>query len=307
MTAVPGKVLITGAGGFVGSNLARYLAGKSYHVVALTTCDDSSPVVNTHYVLRLPDTRLHTIMREEQPDWVIHCAGRGSVQWSFAHPEDDFAQNVALTEFVLDTVGRNSPASKVVFISSGAVYGDPATLPITEQTPPRPISPYGFHKVIGELICRKHAAITGIPVTILRVFSAYGPGLRKQVLWDVAQKARATTNIVLDGTGEEMRDFIYIDDLCQAVQLVMHGSNFDANVINVASGESVTIAQLAHLMLAAIGDGWSVRFAGAARPGDPLAWRADVETLRRLGMRSWLPIDVGVRRYVDWLRAEGQL
>jgi UDP-glucose 4-epimerase len=303
---VSNKVLITGAGGFIGGYLWRYLANLDYQIVACVTAEYCPPwdINASRYVLRLPDPMFERIMRNERPDWLIHCAGSSSVQQSFAQPDQDFVNSVLSTEFLFRTLAAVSPRTKVLFISSGAVYGNPEHLPIDEQTPAHPISVYGFHKRMCELVCQKYAYNAQVPVSILRVFSVYGPGLCKQVLWDIFQKSLNGPVISLYGTGEETRDFIYIDDLAYAVHLAMEHSSFDASVINVASGVSTTIKQLSQLMVEALGGEHTVQFLQQIRPGDPIRWRVNIDRLSSLEMRDSLPIAIGVRRYVDWLQSQ---
>jgi UDP-glucose 4-epimerase len=301
-----GKVLITGANGFIGAHLWRYLASLDYQIIACTTSDDI-PLYGqgaTRYKLRLPDRHFEHIVRNEQPDWLIHCAGSSSVQQSLAQPSQDFENNVLATECLFQALNTASPTTRVIFMSSGAVYGNPVYLPIDELTPTHPISIYGFHKFMCELICQKYVANAQIPVSILRVFSVYGPGLRKQLLWDIYQKSRKAPVISLYGTGNETRDFIYIDDLAHAIHLVMRNARFDGSVVNIASGTTTTIKQMAQLMVKALGDTHTIEFLGQARPGDPNYWQVNIDILWALEMRSWLPIEHGIRRFVDWLRTD---
>jgi len=299
------KVLITGANGFIGAHLWRYLASLDYQIIACTTSDDNPPQDHgaTRYKLRLPDRYFEHIVSYEQPDWLIHCAGSSSVQQSIAQPSQDFENNVLATECLFQALTAASPATRVIFISSGAIYGNPAYLPIDERTPIQPISIYGFHKSMCELICQKYVVNAEIPVSILRVFSVYGPGLRKQILWDIYQKSLHAPVISLYGTGNETRDFIYIDDLAHAIDLVMRNASFDGSVVNIASGTATTIKQLAQLMVEALDDTHSIEFLRQTRPGDPIHWQVNIDRLPALGMRSWLPIEQGIRKYVDWLKS----
>jgi dTDP-glucose 4,6-dehydratase/UDP-glucose 4-epimerase len=246
----------------------------------------------------------------QRPDFVVHCAGTSSVDRSWADPAADFRNNVLATECVLEGLAEASPRAHFVFISSAAVYGDPAALPITEATPADPISPYGFHKLMCESACRKYHRLWGIGVTILRVFSAYGPGLAKQVLWDINRKSRESGVIALDGTGDERRDFVYVDDVARVVAGVInvgrisnpsHKPQSEFQILNIASGESVSIRELAARLLTLVGRPRGVVFSGRVRAGAPRFWEVDVSALKRLGLAPQVPLDAGLRRYARWL------
>ena len=299
------KVLITGAGGFIGRSLWGYLDRHDYEVIACMPCEPADCALprGQRLLIRMPDGRLGAALARERPDYAIHCAGGASVAQSFAMPALDFANNVISTEALAEAVAANSPDTRTIFISSAAVYGNPVALPIREDAVTAPISPYGYHKLMAELICQKYHRLHGVPVTILRVFSAYGPGLRKQILWDLYQQWVASGSISLRGSGEESRDFIFIDDLVTAIHLVMERATFSAEVLNVAEGRAITVRRLATLMLTALGAPKPLYFTHTPRRGDPVEWQADVAKIRTLGVTPGLPIEHGLEEYVRWLRA----
>ncbi len=299
------KVLITGAGGFIGGHLWRYLGQLGYLIIACVTQKPLHPPdYGQVHLLRLPDQQIVSILEHEKPDWLIHCAGSSSISQSILNPHQDFKDNVLATEALFETIARNSPTTKMIFISSAAVYGNPAELPIREDARLNPISPYGFHKLIGELISQKYYRLFGVPVTILRIFSVYGPGLKKQILWDIYQKWLTSDTISLYGTGEETRDFVYISDLLKIIHLVIENSDFEGTAINVGTGRAITIRELADLMIEKLGGKKSIRFTGQIKSGDPNCWQADTRWVNALGMTSWLPIETGIENYVNWLRSE---
>jgi len=302
---MPRKVLITGAGGFIGRNLWGHLDRQGYDIIACMPCEPADCALprGQRLLIRIPDERLAAALARERPDYAVHCAGGASVKRSFALPALDFANNVIATESLAGAVAASSPETKMIFISSAAVYGNPVALPIREDAAPAPISPYGFHKLMGELICQKYHRLHGVPVTILRVFSAYGPGLRKQILWDVYQQWRASETISLHGSGGESRDFIFIDDLVNTIHLVMERASFSAEVLNVAEGRAISVRRLVALMLTALGASKRLCFTHILERGDPQHWRADVTRLRAIGVEPGLPIERGLEAYVHWLRA----
>ena len=177
------------------------------------------------------------------------------------------------------------------------MYGDPELLPIAEDAPLAPVSPYGRHRVESEQL----AAESGVPLAIARVFSAYGEGLRRQVLWDVARRALAGGPVELSGTGEETRDFVHARDVAAAVSAIAQRSAFQGEIVNVATGAETTIADLARLTRTSSA-AREVRFTGVGRPGDPARWRADIGRLRSLGFEPSVAIEDGAPAYARWVR-----
>jgi UDP-glucose 4-epimerase len=188
----------------------------------------------------------------------------------------------------------------LVLVSSAAVYGQPGRLPIAETDEPKPISPYGAHRLEVERL----AMSSGAPTVVARVFSAYGEGLRRQVLWDIALKARAGGPVELWGTGDESRDFVHATDVGRAIAALCADGSFTNDVVNIGSGAETTIRELAQLLLHALGSDTEVVFQGVEREGDPLRWRADVTRLHSLGWNPSIPFDAGVASYARWVREQ---
>ncbi len=289
------KILLTGVDGFIGGHLARALSAR-HDIVGLGT------VRNEHYPvapLRLPHPDLEGLVAEVRPDVAIHCAGPAAVGPSLADPESDFAGSVPVLFQLLDVVRRRRPGCRIIFPSSAAVYGQPETLPVAETARLRPISPYGFHKLVCETLLAEFREIYGLHATVLRIFTCYGPGLRKQLLWDVCMKAKSGA-VPLSGTGEESRDFLHVADLARLVSLLVARPP-EAFVLNAASGQAVTVARVARLLLAGLGrPDLAPEFSNLGRPGDPGHWRADVSALAALGFTPQISLEEGVTDYARW-------
>ena len=146
-----------------------------------------------------------------EPDVIVHCAGSGSVGFSMTHPYQDFQRTVATTLAVLEYARLYAPRARVAYPSSAGVYGEVQKLPIAETDPLSPASPYGVHKRFAEELCASYAQHFGIAVAVVRLFSVYGAGLRKQLLWDASQKIMRGENRFF-GTGEEIRDWLHVED-----------------------------------------------------------------------------------------------
>ena len=193
--------------------------------------------------------------------------------------------------------------TKIIFASSAAVYGNPKHLPIKELDDVDPISPYGKHKLLAESLITKFYQDYKVAACSLRIFSVYGPGLKKQLLWDVYNKAMDAKgdSISLYGTGLESRDYIYIDDLLSAIDLVLKNGDFNGTIYNVASGVEVEIQKITKLLVSKLNKNINIQFNGVVKEGDPLNWLSDITRLKKMGYKSEVSIEVGVKRYVEWL------
>lgn len=300
-------VLLTGAAGFIGRALTRALASAGNDVIGIDMAPpENAPTTSlTRYVqMRLPDPELDDVLAEYRPASAIHCAGRASVGLSFDDPSADFHCGTVVTFELLDALRRRAPRCRVVFLSSAAVYGDPDSLPVTELDPVKPISPYGYHKRQCELACEEFTSIYGLPTSVLRIFSAYGPGLRRQVVWDLCYRLLTEGKLVLKGTGEESRDFVHVKDIVRAATAVLDGAQMVGEVYNVASGVEITIKELASRVAAALEIDAEPEFDGVVPAGNPRNWRADISKLKGLGFAAETSLDAGLSSVATWCRSE---
>lgn len=296
-------VLLTGACGFLGSRIAKRLSAAGYRVVGIDRCESADPSLSDHHVMSLPDQRFFEILAAETPGAVVHTAGPASVVGSVDDPLADFNGSVATHAFLFDAVRRFSPDSRVVMLSSAAVYGDPVSLPVHEDAPLAPISPYGFHKIMCETLAREFHVVYGVRTCALRIFSAYGAGLRRQILWDVCEKA-VQGHVELMGSGQQTRDFVHTDDVAAAIECLLASAPFEGEAYNCASGVETTIRELAEKLAACVNPAAPVSFSGVDRPGDPMRWRADISALSRLGFKPSVAFDDGVAEYCAWYQQQ---
>jgi len=279
--------LVTGSHGFLGRAISAALATAGWSVT-----EAGRPAQE------IPSAEFDELVAVARPSLVIHCAGPASVPASIKNPDADRKASVGVTSVLLERLQTLSSPPRFVLVSSAAVYGQPRELPIGEDAPYAPISPYGRHRVE----CESMARASGLPAVIVRIFSAYGEGLRRQVLWDIAQRALARGPIELLGTGEESRDFVHASDVGRAVVTAAGQAPFDGEAYNLASGVETRIAELAEMLAAALGVERRTVFTGVSRSGDPVRWRADISALRALGFEPQVPLEEGVARYAAWVR-----
>jgi len=298
--AAVNKIVILGSEGFIGSHAVRHFRKAGHAVMAA----DIVLKQEKDYILinpELPD--FSRIFTGASFDLCINATGAANVQLSYAHPAMDYMLNVTNVYTILDNIRQYNPACKFINFSSAAVYGNPESLPIAETAALRPVSPYGYHKVYSEQVCREFYQLFGIRTLNLRVFSAYGEGLRKQLFWDVHRKvSEATDAIELFGTGKETRDFIYVSDIMQAIDAVIENAPFDGTAVNLASGTESTIKEVVDIFVHALDRDIETRFSGNNKIGDPLNWRADIGLLQSYGFRARYSLRDGIHNYCKWLR-----
>lgn len=300
-------VLITGVAGFIGRYVARHFSRQGWQVIGTDNSQpENAPLADlTKYQkLQLPNPEFESLLQTYEPDALIHCAGRASVALSVSDPAPDFYGNTVLTFNILDALRLYAPTCKFVFLSSAAVYGNPAKLPIDETHPTLPISPYGFHKLQSEQLCLEFSKIYSQPTASVRIFSAYGAGLRRQVMWDICQKAISQKSLTLQGTGNESRDFIHALDIARAIEIICDRAPMQGEVYNLGSGQEVTIAELANKLLKAMKSDKVTEFNGLTVVGNPLNWQADVIKLQSIGFLPTISLDKGVKAFTNWCMAE---
>ena len=295
------KILIIGSLGFIGRHCMSYFS--SIHDTY--GCDIHSDCKNQkHFTISPNAIDINCIFEKYNFDICINCAGSAVVSESFTDPSGDFFRNTVLLVNILNAIRNNSPHCKFINISSAAVYGNPITLPIPETAKPNPISPYGFHKLMAENLCQEYTKIYKLHTCSLRIFSAYGPELRKQLIWDILSKIKHSNQITLFGTGQETRDFIYIDDIIQAINIIIHKSDFNADIINIASGQQTSISHIINTIQSIHPSAFEFSFNNITRPGDPLHWQADISRLQSWGFTRTTSIQQGLTKVISWFLKE---
>ena len=291
-SSVPPRIAVSGADGFLGSWITRELCAKEIEVMGLGTAYSE-----------MDSQILAPVLQSFAPTTIVHAAGPSSVNLSMAGPLADFRRSVAGVYEVLEAARLACPQALILFLSSAAVYGDPETLPITETAPTRPLSPYGFHKLASELALREYREIYGLRSVSLRIFSAYGEGLRRQLLWDVCQKA-LRGNFVLQGDGSQTRDFIHARSVADAIVVLATHSGPFPPILNLASGEEVSVGQAAGWICEELGVRTDPRYDGKAPAGNPQRWRGNAELLKSFGWSPKILAEAGIRAFARWAASD---
>lgn len=295
------KILVIGSRGFIGSHCIDYFSREN----EVWGCDVVMDYNDPQYIwIGSVDGELLGIFRDHKFDVCINCSGAANVPFSLSNPYNDFNLNTLNVFKLLEAIRIHNKDCKFITMSSAAVYGNQEKLPITADMKMSPVSPYGYHKVFAENVCEEYSRFWGLKTCCVRIFSAYGPRLKKQLFWDMYNKFKNNEIIELWGTGKESRDFIYISDLIRAIDIVIQNCSFNADKINLANGIQITIAEVADSFVKALGTNKEIRFNGAERKGDPINWEADISDLKEWGYKPKVSLEQGIKEYITWVEKE---
>jgi len=277
------RVVITGGAGFIGGSLVHALVGAGADVTIIDDLSTGS-IANVHPTasfrrLDVRDPAASEVIVGARPDLVVHLAAQVSVSASQDDPDHDWQVNVGGTESVAHAAAE-AGARRVLFASSAAVYGEPAELPLTEESPTRPVVPYGHSKLEAERVLASILRPAGVDFAALRFANVYGPRQRADgeggVVAEFASRMAAGVTPVVFGSGTQTRDFIYVADVVAACvaaaehegALALPGENGPA--YNVSTGRATSVNMIAEGLRVAM------RYAGEvghapAREGDVAA------------------------------------
>ncbi|MBR0757051.1 SDR family oxidoreductase [Bradyrhizobium jicamae] len=305
-------IWITGANGFIGRHLVRELAeaGRVVHGVghgALDAAEAHRLGLQSWINGEVDAANLNALAAAHGlPSQVFHLAGGSSVGLSIERPFEDFSRTVTSTARLLEWLRGSAPDSRLIVVSSAAVYGADHPGPITEDAMLMPMSPYGQHKQMMEQLCRSYGHSFGVCATVVRLFSVYGPNLRKQLLWDICSRLAAEPQVLaLGGTGAEIRDWTDVRDVARLLAQVGEVAPQDGfRVINGGSGQGASVATIADSLIRHFGSSAVARYSGVARPGDPVSLLADDRRLREMTFDWRIPLERGLADYVDWFKGQ---
>lgn len=298
--------LVTGAHGTIGRHVATTLAADGWNVLGLGHGRWSADEAARHGVsnwLEGDVTLAALVALPRQPDIIIHCAGSGAVGASITAPHNDFQRTVATTAAVLEYMRTTAPQTRLVYPSSAAVYGLVDTFPMHEGLPLRPVSPYGVHKKIAEEMVVEHSRLFGLNAAVVRLYSIYGEGFRKQLLWDACRRIVADESEFF-GTGDETRDWLHVADASQLLMRAASHASSACPVVNGAYGDRVSVRDVVDELFRLLGRHDGPRFCGTVRAGDPAHYHADMQRAHAWGWRPEVSWREGLARYAAWFCRE---
>lgn len=304
MSAVS-TVWVTGVSGFIGINLARSLARDDVKVIGFGNRERRDIDVNLdcltdYYSGGLTSDSLCAALNQyDAPQKIYHLAGGPTVGQSFQDPYGDFEKNVASAARLLSFVQEKIPETAIYISSSAAIFGDGYEAEIGADDGLNPLSPYGTHKVAMENMAKMYARTYSLKITIVRLFSVYGPELKKQLLWDVCSRLKAGENpLRLGGTGQERRDWCHVNDIVRYFQALPVPQPGECRLKNAGTSIATNVESLAGLLTQSWPEPVGAVFDGQSRAGDPfsLLSAADPE----LGFTWDVNVKDGVADYVAW-------
>lgn len=300
------NILITGGAGFLGSALAHRLIRQGHHVRVLDDLSTGEPGTlppEVHFTRGDINDRpkLWTLLQDV--GLVFHLAARVSVPESVLFPREYNLVNVGGTVTLMEAA-RDVGIQRVVLISSGAVYGDQAAQPLGEETVPNPRSPYAVSKLASEFYVRTLGAISKIETVCLRVFNAYGPGQHfppshAPVIPNFLRQSLRNGTLIMQGNGEQTRDYIFVDDVVNAMTAAATAPGIDQMVINVGSGQETSIHDLVKLVLELTGSHPEV-INNPRADGGVSRMRANLHLAsQKLNWQPLVPLEMGLRLTIE--------
>jgi UDP-glucose 4-epimerase len=307
------RVLVTGGAGFIGSHLTEELLKQNREVIVLDN-------LSSGYISNLPNSEKLTFVRGDirdiglvdklvaNCDIVFHLAefipntsnfGSGHViKYSVNDPLCDFDVSARGTLIVLDCAKKHK--RKFVFASTAAVYGNSQN-PLKENFRPRPISPYGASKLCAEEYVKLYSRIYNLQTSIARFFNVYGPRQYKYVMYDTLIKLRENPNCLqMLGTGEQIRDFVYVKDAVNALLMISRDEFAKGQVYNIGSGQPTKIKDVVNIMLKILGINPKVIFLGSSWKGDIKTLVADISKVSKIGYKPEYSLENGMKELIDW-------
>ena len=265
------KVLITGENGFIGRSLKRFLKSKSFNIVNLGDINDLN-LCNWEEIKKIPKV-----------ETIIHLASNNFIPEAFQNPLNCYNNNIISTLNILEKA--KIEGSRVIFFST-YVYGPPLYLPIDELHKSNPQNPYTQSKVICEELCKGYSRDFDVPVTIFRPFNIYGPGQNASFFIPTIISQINNKIIHLDDSRPK-RDFLFIDDVIEAVYLSLIINGNSMRIYNLGSGNSTSVLDIANLIIQHSGSTARIKFSNRIRQGEILDTIADITKIKNeLG---WLP------------------
>ena len=305
------EVLVTGGAGFIASHLVDLLVEKGASVTALDNLKDGK-IENLEQskdkiCFKKTDVRdyegLREVIKEKEIEIVFHFAANANVPYSVEDPKYDFETNACGTFNVLKSCMDND-VEKVIYASSAAVYGEPEYIPVDENHPLNPISPYGASKLAAEKLGFAYYHTYGIPFVSMRIFNTYGPRQPRYVMFDFLKKLRENPNkLEVLGTGEQIRDYCYVTDMANVFILAAENENAVGEAFNIAGGNTISIKELAELLvrILRLEGNTEIYYTGKSWKGDIVKLVADINKIKsKLGFEPKIKLKEGIVKLKDW-------
>ena len=299
-------ILITGTKGFLGQNVASYFSENGWEVIGIGHGHFSLEEMKKYglsewYEGDITMDLLCSI--KKNIDIVLHCAGGSSVSIAQNEPELDFLKTVLSISNLLRYISIYQRHALVIYPSSAAVYGNSKSNYISEEAPLNYLSFYGLHKKISEDICIFYSRYFGIRVKIIRFFSLYGDGLKKQLLWDTCQKI-ISKNYHFTGSGFEKRDWLHVTDAARLIYLIGNSNRDEFEILNGGTGVGHTTSYVINRIFNLFELTKKPIFSKSKIESDPNKLIANVSKIQSYCLFPLVSLDKGISSYVDWFKRQ---
>ncbi|MEM2087172.1 MAG: NAD-dependent epimerase/dehydratase family protein [Thermoproteota archaeon] len=307
------RVLVTGGAGFIGSHLVDILIKKGCEVVVLDNFDDFYSGKERNIVRHIGNEKFHLIRGDilnydllfhvmKGVEVVFHEAAQAGIRYCNLNPVKAHRVNVEGTLNVL-LASREQKVKRIVYASSSSIFGKTSSMPINEEYPTNPSSPYGATKLAGEKYCLSFHDVYGIDIVCLRYFSVYGPrGRPDQVIYSMAYRMLTGKRPVVYGSGEQRRDFTYVSDVAEATLLAAETEGIAGEVFNIGFGKDFSINELLKILFNTMSvDGVEPEYLESYKGDFERTLADNSKAQRTLGWRPKVNLEEGVRRFVEWL------
>ena len=290
------KILITGVCGFVGNNL--YLKLKKKNEIIGIGRKNRNYKNKYKNIIEKEITHKNLVNLNFKPNVIIHCAGSGSVTKSIQNPKIDYEKNVNTTKELIKFISELKKKPKVIMFSTAAVYGNSCE---KNKKQLKPISPYGKNKLKSENILLKKSKKFKFELIILRFYSIYGVGLKKQLIWDACNKIIKSNNNFY-GSGKEIRSWINIIDVINLIEFILKKKIKKNIIFEVASNEVLEN----EIMLKKIFNLFDLKkkpkFNNIQKKGDPIKQIFNNNKLKKMRWNSKIKLSQGLKEYVIWFK-----
>jgi len=247
------KILVTGASGQLGSYLAETLSGSGHEVVGLDVVKSENSIGKSEFVLG--DINYYMLAMDlcRGVEAVVHAAAQVSVDRSISDPIFDAKDNILGTLNMLEAAAK-SMADQFIYISSAAIFGEPVKVPLDEEHPTRPLSPYGVSKLAGENYCFAFQESYGLAVTSIRPFNIYSPRQDPHspysgVITRFVERTTAKEDLIIHGDGLQTRDFVSVHDVVKLVESCLGNERAKGERFNAGTGKATTVKELADIVI----------------------------------------------------------
>lgn len=296
------RIFITGVAGFIGSALANKLIQEEHYVRGiddLSTGDPNRLSSEVEFIRGDINDRpkLWTLLQDV--DVVFHTAARVVVPESILYPRDYNQVNVGGTVTLMEAI-RDVGVKRVVFTSSGAIYGNHKAQPVKETATLQPRSPYAVSKLSAEYYIQSIGGLCGIETVCLRIFNTYGPGqptlpTHPPVIPYFLKQAFQNSTIVINGDGNQTRDYVYIDDVVNGLKSTLTAKNIDRQIINIGSGRETSVRELAKIVMEITGRNPQIIY-NFKSDGGPSRMCADITKARdMINFHPLTPLEIGLQ------------